>query len=313
MKKFIALLLCLGLLLGSVSAVSAISFSDVPEGAYYYEPVYNIAWNGIIGGFPDGTFKPGSPINRAQIAVMLTNLRKLDTYEPDEPTFSDMPKTHWAYKYVEAAVKAGFISGYPDGTFKPDRNVSYDEAITMIVALMGYKLKDLGGTYPTAFTNKARDLGILNTCAILGSDAATRANVSCFIRDCLISSYDNQDFFKYKGTNYNVTIGADFTYYVERGSNRTDVYGITLFIENTSSSPIPFSATSFTADFDGKTYLIDTASYDAFDEYSVPSGTIGAGQTAKAVLLFACGTGMKKGIIRPNLGTGTEAEIELIF
>lgn len=313
MKKIIALLLCLCLLLGSVSAVSAHSFFDVPDGAYYYEPVYNIAWSGIINGFPDGTFGPGKPITREQMAVMLVNMQKMSPYTPASPKFPDVPSSRWSYKYVEAAAQAGFISGYPDGTFKPDRNVSYDEAITMIVALMGYKLADLGGTYPTAFTNKARDLGVLNTCAMLGSNAASRANVSCFIRDAIIASNDDPDHFKYKGSNYSISLGRDFTYYVEEGGHRTDGYAITLIIENTSASPIPYSATSFTADFDGKTYLVDTASYSAFDEYSVPSGTIGAGQTATVVLFFACGTTVKSLHIYPNLSNGSEAEIELTF
>ena len=62
MKKFFAILLCLVMVLGSVTTAGAISFSDVPEGSYYFEPVYNIAWFGIISGFPDGSFKPASPI-----------------------------------------------------------------------------------------------------------------------------------------------------------------------------------------------------------------------------------------------------------
>lgn len=313
MKKLLAIVLCLAMFWGSVTEVSAVGFSDVPEDSYYYEPVYNIAWDGIIGGFPDGTFKPNSPITRAQMAVMLVNLKKLSPYTAAKPKFSDVPKTHWAYKYVEAAADAGFINGYPDGTFRPERNVSYDEAITMIVALMGHKLKDLGGTYPTAFTNKARDLGILNTCAMLGGNPATRANVSCFIRDSIISMNNAQDYFKYKGSDYNISLGKEFRYHVEQGDNITDGYGIKLIIENTSSSPISYSPTSFTADFDEKTYSVDTASYDAFDDISAPSGTINAGQAVTVVLFFACETGMHKCSIYPNLSSGTEAVINLVF
>ncbi len=313
MKKVIALVLCLAMLLGSVSAVSAIGFTDVPQSAYYYEPVYNIAWSGIISGFPDGTFGPGRPITREQMAVMLVNMQKLDSYTPANATFPDVPSSRWSYKYVEAAAQAGFINGYPDGTFKPERNVSYDEAITMIVALMGYKLADLGGTYPTAFTNKARDLGVLNTCSMLGSNAATRANVSCFIRDAIIASREDQDIFKHAGSTYSVSLGKDFTYYVEEKGVRRDGYGITLIIENRSSSPIPYSATSFTSDFDGKTYLVDTEAYAAFDEFTLPNGTIGAGQTATVVLFFACGTTMESAHIYPNLSSGAETDIEITF
>ena len=317
MKKTIALLLCLGLLLGSASTASAIGFDDVPEGSYYYEPVYNIAWEGIIGGFPDGSFRPASPITRAQMAVLLVNMKHLTPYEPSTPTFPDVPSTHWAYKYVEAAVKEGFIAGYPaendkPSEFRPDRNVSYNEALTMIVAQMGYTLKGLGGTYPTAFTNKARDLGILNTCAMLGDAFATRANVSCFLRDALIAQSENQDRFKYKGDNYNISLGRDYSYRVEKGSSITEGYAIVVFIENTSASSIPYSSTSFMATIDGRDYLLDTASYGDLAAFTLPDGIIPAGQTVKADLLFACGMEMSSIIIKPNLSTGNEAEIELV-
>ncbi|MBQ4410283.1 MAG: S-layer homology domain-containing protein [Firmicutes bacterium] len=312
MKKIISILLCLAMVLGSFSMAAAINFDDVPEGSYYYEPVYNIAWFGIIGGFPDGTFKPASPITRAQMAVMLVNMQKLSPYTAANPRFSDVPKTHWAYKYVEAAADAGFINGYPDGTFRPDRNVSYDEAITMIVALLGYKLKDLEGTYPTAFTNKARDLGILNTCAILGNSAATRANVSCFLRDALIASWNNYDFFKFVGPDYKITLGPDATYYYNGGENNG--YMITLYIENTGSSPISIEPGFFTVQADGKTLAFDANAYTAFTDLKYPSGTISPGSTMQVDLMFVMDETPAEMTVTPNLTSiGEEPVIPLTF
>ena len=314
MKKLLAIILCLAMVLGSVTTAGAISFSDVPEGSYYFEPVYNIAWFGIISGFPDGSFKPASPITRAQMAVMLVNMQKLSPYSAANPRFSDVPKTHWAYKYVEAVADAGFINGYPDGTFRPDRNVSYNEALTMIVALMGYTLKDLGGTYPTAFTNKARDLGILNTCAILGDSPATRANVSCFLRDSIIANWNDYDVFKYVGSGYKVELGADGVYTITQGITKKEGYLISLYIENTSASPLPVSASSFSTYINGELTQVDTSAYDAFHEYTLPSGSIPAGTTKRIDLMYTTDKVLEHISIQPDLSSGSECPlIELNF
>ena len=214
----LAAALCLSLAACILPAPAGASFSDVKPGRWYYDAVTRMEADGVLTGYPDGTFRPGSPITRAQMAVMLVNMREIEPVSSETPRFPDVAQTHWAYKYVEAAAREGFISGYQDGTFRPDRNVTYDEALTMIVALMGYTLKDLGGSYPTAFTNKARDLGILNTCAILGSEYATRANVSCFLRDAILASKDDYDVFKYVGSGYKITLGRDDIY-----TNATDI------------------------------------------------------------------------------------------
>lgn len=312
MKKFLSVLLCFLMILSSFSTALALSFDDVPEGSYYFEPVYNIAWSGIIGGFPDGTFKPGSPITRAQMAVMLVNMQKLSPYTAARPRFSDVSKDHWAYKYVEAAADAGFINGYPDGTFRPDKNVSYDEAITMLIALMGYTLKDLGGTYPTAFTSKARDLGVLNTCAILGSGAATRANVSCFIRDAIFASQNDYDVFKYVGPNYKIMLGPDSTYYYNGGENNG--YFISLFVENTSASPITISAERFAFYADNTALSFDPDAYQHFDDTTVPSGSLAPGRSMRVDLMFVMDESPSVMRIAPDLSdAGDEPVIELNF
>lgn len=314
MKKLLSLLLCLAMVFGSVTAASAISFNDVKEGSYYYEPVCNIAWFGIIGGFPDGSFKPGSPITRAQMAVMLVNMQDLDPYTPSTPRFTDVATSHWAYKYVEAAAKEGFISGYPDGTFRPDKNVSYDEAITMLIALMGYTLKDLGGTYPSAFTNKARDLGVLNTCSKLGSSAANRADVSCFIRDAILADREDYDVFKYVGPGYKITLGEDGTYTITEGITKKEGYLLTLYVENTSAVPLPIYAGRFSTYINGVLTPCDSSAYSVFPEYKVPSGSIPAGATVRVDLMYTTNQVLSNIDIHPDLAaSGDEPVIELLF
>lgn len=171
----------------STPAAESPLFTDVATSAYYYKAVADLSNRGVIGGFPDGSFKPNQTVTRAQLAVMLVNANKVSTFASSGSDFTDVPKTHWAYSFISAAANAGYLGGYPDGSFKPEKEVSYNEALTMIVASLGYKATDLQGTYPNNFTNKAKEIGVLNTCSKTGSGIVTRAEVSCFLSDSFSS------------------------------------------------------------------------------------------------------------------------------
>ena len=88
---------------------------------------------GIIKGYPDGTFKPENAVTRAEFAKMTLLSLELKEEKPETPTFPDVPKDHWAYSYIEGAVKAGLIKGYPDGSFKPNGQVTKAEEMAVIV------------------------------------------------------------------------------------------------------------------------------------------------------------------------------------
>jgi outer membrane protein assembly factor BamB len=108
-------------------------FSDTPSDYWASSEISDLAQTGIIKGYPDGTFKPENPVTRAEFAKMALLSLGLKEEQPENPTFPDVPKDHWAYSYVEGAVKAGLIKGYPDGTFKPDGQVTKAEEMTVIV------------------------------------------------------------------------------------------------------------------------------------------------------------------------------------
>lgn len=167
----------------SVPAQTPSYYTDLYPSAYYYKAVTNLSEKKIIGGFPDGSFKPDQTVTRAQLAVMLVNAKGLSTSPYASSNFIDVTKSHWAYPFITAVSNAGYIGGYPDGSFKPEKEVSYDEALTMIIASLGYKMSDLNGTYPKCFTDKAKEIGVLNTCDKIGASGATRAEVSCFLSD----------------------------------------------------------------------------------------------------------------------------------
>ena len=105
--------------------------------------------------------------------------------------FSDLPgNSPWA-PYVRIAIQQGWMNGYTDGSFRPDNAVTLEEACTAVLKLMGYKMTDLNGSFPSAQLNKAQEIGlraqldrkqgeIMNyeDCAVLLYNALTSNNAS---------------------------------------------------------------------------------------------------------------------------------------
>ncbi|MDF2630842.1 MAG: lectin, partial [Symbiobacteriaceae bacterium] len=104
-------------------------FTDTVDGAWYNGYVNAIRKSGIMIGYPDGSFGPNAPITRAEIATVLARLRGLSLAA--EAAFADTIG-HWSQQYVSAVRKEGIMNGYPDGTFKPQQNMTRAEFVTAI-------------------------------------------------------------------------------------------------------------------------------------------------------------------------------------
>ena len=179
MKKVLSFVLVLAMILGSVSMVFAGSFPDVEdkdcEGA-----VNVLSELDIISGYTDGTFKPEKVVTRAEMAALLINALGITPAKTSGTKFSDVPYTHWAAPFVDYAQSLGIISGYTDGTFKPDQTVTYNEAITMVVKALGYRDECLVGTYPASYVNQAMSLGLLDDVQA-GTAGAVRGDIAQLI------------------------------------------------------------------------------------------------------------------------------------
>ena len=186
MKKVLSLVLAFAMILGSFGFVFANEFPDVPDTEEYAEAVNVLSGLGVIGGYPDGNFKPANIVTRAEMATMIVNSLGIPVSGGSATKFSDVPSSHWASGYIAYAVSVGFVAGYPDGTFKPEQQVTANEALTMIVASLGYTLESLTGDYPGAFINKAMGLGILDTCKKTGTVGAERSDIACYLYDALL-------------------------------------------------------------------------------------------------------------------------------
>ncbi len=101
-------------------------FSDLDESHPAYEGINKLVEKGIIVGYPDGTFKPEGSISRAEL-VKIVNMVFEYTKKQETTNFTDVKAEDWFYDNVLIAQNAGYIDGYPDGTFKPDGLITREE------------------------------------------------------------------------------------------------------------------------------------------------------------------------------------------
>ncbi|BAB77015.1 S-layer homology domain-containing protein [Anabaena sp. FACHB-709] len=110
------------------------TFSDVPS-SYWAQPfIQGLAARNIVAGYPDGTFRPKQPVNRDEFAAII---RKAFDQQPirqieSGAVYKDIPTSHWAVRPIEEAYQQGFMTGYPDGYFRPNQPVSRIEAIVAL-------------------------------------------------------------------------------------------------------------------------------------------------------------------------------------
>lgn len=113
--------------------MSDITYKDIPSSEWYYDYVRVAQSIGYISGYSINEFGPNDPITREQAASILARIQYLKNNAAGAGKFSDKTSlSAWALEAVGAASEAGFISGYEDGSFKPQNNLTRAEAITML-------------------------------------------------------------------------------------------------------------------------------------------------------------------------------------
>ncbi|MEH1964468.1 MAG: DUF1565 domain-containing protein [Nostoc sp.] len=127
---------------GSVDFVAAAvntpsgGFKDVPANYWAKAYIQALASQNIIAGFPDGSFKPNEPVTRAQFAAIVT---KALTPSAKRPVikFKDVASNFWANAAIQSAYQGQFVSGYPDGTFKPQQQIPRVQALVSLANGLG--------------------------------------------------------------------------------------------------------------------------------------------------------------------------------
>ena len=111
------------------------TFSDVEDDAWYATAVNTMASLGMLGGYPDGTFRPDAPITRAEFAAIALAF----AYDPASAScsYTDVSANAWYYTYVAQATTYGWIGGYPDGSFRPNNSITRAEVAVIVNNMLG--------------------------------------------------------------------------------------------------------------------------------------------------------------------------------
>ena len=114
--------------------------NDIRPGDWYADTVGYAVQRGIVSGYPDGSFKPNKPITRAEFAAIASRFDALA--QGNAISFSDLAPSHWGYNAIRSAATKGWISGYPDNTFRPEQAITRAE-VTAITNRMLNRHADL--------------------------------------------------------------------------------------------------------------------------------------------------------------------------
>lgn len=174
MKKILSLLLTAAVLLGclpSAFAASAVSESVVEQ---------VIRSTGIMVGDTSGNMNLDKTVTRAEYAKMLvaaSSYKDKVAGTSNVSPFKDVPYTHWAAGYIKTAVQQGWLTGYLDGSYKPNQTVTLEEAATGCLKLLGYTTEDFSGSYPYGQLALYQSLGLNTGVTASQGTTMTRRNM----------------------------------------------------------------------------------------------------------------------------------------
>lgn len=176
-KRFVSLCLTGLIMVAPASAVfTDISDSRVSQTAAVLDAL------GIMQGVGGGSFAPGKALTRAQFCKLAVTAMGVTDVSPyaSYTIFPDVKHSHWAAPYINAAVRhpelkeKSIIRGYADGSFGPNKIVSYGEVCTMLLRMLGYKEEDVGPFWPADYIAQAQAIGLTDGVTITDARAAVK-------------------------------------------------------------------------------------------------------------------------------------------
>ena len=231
-SMMMALVLMLGIMPAMVSEASAIGgFSDVTD-MVTAQNLDVLQMLGVVDGMSGGTFHPTGTLTRAQFCKMAveamgegdrTNIYKNYTI------FPDVKPGYWAAGYVNLAVRSDpkLISGYADGTFGPNDTITYGQAVTILMRMLGYKDEDVSVVWPDGYIDEAMAIGLCDGVGLEASALVNRAQAAqLFVNLLNCDQKDGGKFYNKLGSpqeaillNANAVDGAGNVYMMTSAGN----------------------------------------------------------------------------------------------
>nr|MBO2508948.1 hypothetical protein [Bacillota bacterium] len=194
MRVLVALATVAAMLL-SLAGFASAQFSDVDADADYADAVELLAELKVAQGYPDGTFGVNNNMTRQEFAAFVVRAMGREamaqSFSNARTAFRDDAEiAPWARGYVYVATQARIINGYPDGTFRPNGQVTQAEAITMIVRALGFSAyAEKLGAWPTGYLLAAEELRVSDGLTVVAGLPMTRGEMAIALKNALAASY----------------------------------------------------------------------------------------------------------------------------
>ncbi len=161
MKRISAVLLVLALLASLFPASAAeTGYTDVPDGHWASADIEKAGQYDLMGGYGDGRFGLGDPLNRASFVTILCRMFSWETVTPETPSYIDVSAEHWSYSAVETALANGALDRTV--SFRPEDPISRAEMAIMLVRALGYEqLAQANYDFDLPFDDVTEDRGYI--------------------------------------------------------------------------------------------------------------------------------------------------------
>ncbi len=113
------------------------TFNDVQEN-WAESCIAQLSNQGIISGYPDGSFRPNAPVNRSEFAAMVGKAFPNANRTRNAVQFVDLPSNYWANNAIKEAYQTAFLSGYPGNVFKPNQNIPRSQVLVSLASGLNY-------------------------------------------------------------------------------------------------------------------------------------------------------------------------------
>lgn len=225
MKRLLALLLACAAIAGmlvfpsSAGAAATTTFTDIYD-TNVAQAAETLRLLGIVSGTGGTSFSPDRALTRAEfckLAVELMGNGDKVASQMNRTVFQDVPSTHWARGYIAVATQGtttgsgdtavttpGIIRGDAYGNFNPDRAITYGEAVTILVRILGYGDSDVGMVWPDGYLAKANELEITEGLNLTANDTITRGQAALMMENLLFTNSK-------EGKEYLTTLGCTIT------------------------------------------------------------------------------------------------------
>lgn len=131
-KRLMEFILVSSLLGLNIAPLYAYNYNDINNDFWAQNYISNLSNDGILTGYSDNTFRPNAPVTRAEFATMIIKaLEKENTRVTHRYNFRDVSANHWGYQNIQRAQQLGLISGYPNGTFKPNDYITRTQVLAV--------------------------------------------------------------------------------------------------------------------------------------------------------------------------------------